>query len=98
MPNLDLVAVIKAKPGSESTVQAALLSLVEPSRKEPGCLAYDIFASESAPGTFVSIERWKSQEDIDAHMASPHLAEAIAGAGSGFDGMPALHTLRRLSS
>ena len=98
MPNLDVVAVIAAKPGSEAIVEGALPALVGPSRSDHGCIAYDLFASESTPGTFVTVERWQSQEDLDAHMASSHLAEAITVAGDHFDGFPAIHTLRPLES
>jgi len=96
MPALDVVAVITATPGAEAIVEGALTSLVGPSRQDHGCLSYDLFASESAPGTFVTIEQWESQADMDAHMASPHLAEALTVAGDHFDGMPAIHILRRL--
>ena len=98
MPNLDVVAVITAKPGSEQIVEAALKALVGPSRKDHGCISYELFASASVPATFVTIERWQSQEDIDAHMASPHMADAITAAGDHFDGFPAIHTLRPLES
>ncbi len=98
MPNLDVVAVIAAKPGSEAIVEGALRALVGPSRSDHGCISYDLFASESTPGTFVTVERWQSQEDLDAHMASSHLAEAITVAGDHFDGFPAIHTLRPLES
>jgi quinol monooxygenase YgiN len=98
MPNLDVVAVITAKPGSEAIVEQALKALVVASRADHGCLAYDLFASDSTPGTLITIEKWQSQEDIDAHMASPHIAQVIATAGDHFDGFPAIHTLRSLES
>ena len=98
MPNLDVVAVISAKPGSEAIVEAALKALVGASRHDSGCISYDLFASDSTPGTFVTIEKWQSQEDLDAHMASPHIAEVITTAGEHFDGFPAIHTLRSLES
>ena len=96
MATLDVVAVVTAKPGSENIVEEALRALVGPSRRDPGCISYDLFASNSAPGTFVTVEQWESQEDIDAHMASAHMAEAITAAGDHFDGFPAIHTLRPL--
>lgn len=96
MPNLEVVAVITAKPGSESIVEETLRALVGPSRRDHGCISYDLFASDSAPGTFLTIEKWQSQEDIDAHMASSHLADVITAAGDHFDGFPAIHTLRSL--
>ncbi|MGO8863902.1 MAG: putative quinol monooxygenase [Acidimicrobiales bacterium] len=98
MPNIDVVAVIAAKPGSEAIVEEALRALVGPSRSDHGCVSYELFASESTPGTFVTVERWQSKEDLDAHMASPHLADAITAAGDHFDGLPAIHILNSLRS
>lgn len=98
MPNLDVVAVITAKPGSEPTVEAALKALAGSSRKEQGCISYELFSSASVPATFVTIEKWQSQEDLDAHMASTHMADAITAAGDHFDGFPSIHTLRPLDS
>ncbi|HEX4126159.1 MAG TPA: putative quinol monooxygenase [Acidimicrobiales bacterium] len=95
MPNLHVVAVITAKPGSESIVEAALKELTAASRGDKGCLSYELFASDT-PGAFVTIEKWESQPDIDAHMASPHIAQMITAAGDHLDGFPAIHTLRSL--
>ncbi len=96
MTHLDVVAVITAKPGSEPVVEAALRELTAASRQDNGCLSYELFVSESAPGTFITVEKWQSQEDIDTHMASPHIAQVITVAGDHFDGFPAIHTLRSL--
>jgi quinol monooxygenase YgiN len=96
MPNLDVVAVLTAKSGSEGIVEAALKDLAAASKNDHGCLAYDLYVSESAPGTFITVEKWASQEDIDAHMAGPHIANVIAVAGDHFEGLPAIHTLRSL--
>jgi quinol monooxygenase YgiN len=96
MPNLDVVAVITAKSGSESIVEGALRDLATASKDDKGCVSYDLYVSDSAPGTFITIEKWASQEDIDAHMASPHIANVITVAGEHFDGFPAIHTLRSL--
>lgn len=96
MTTVDVVAVIKAKAGSEAIVQEGLKALAEPSRKEDGCLSYELFVSIAEPGTFVTVEAWTSQADLDAHMASPHLAEAIAASGEHFGEAPVIHVLRRV--
>lgn len=98
MPTLDVVAVITAKSGSEAIVEQALKTLVVASRRDHGCISYDLLASESTPGTFVTIEKWESQEDLDAHMSSSHIADVITAAGDHFDGSPAIHTLRSLEA
>jgi quinol monooxygenase YgiN len=96
--NLDVVALITAKSGSEAVVEAALKKLASASKDDTGCISYDLFSSESTPGAFVTIEKWESQADLDAHMASPHIAEMITAAGDHLEGFPAIHTLRTLAS
>ncbi len=93
MPDLNVVAVLKAKPGSETVLQEALAGLVEPTRAEDGCVSYKLFSSASDASTFITIERWRSQDDLDAHMQTAHIAHALQTAGEAIDGGPAIHPL-----
>ena len=97
MADLLVVAVITAKPGSEEVVGTALASLVEPTRAEEGCLAYDLYRSAADPAAFVTVERWRGQADLDAHMGTPHIAAAFAAAGEHLAGAPAIHPLTPVS-
>ena len=81
MPDLSVVAVLVAKPGSEAVLRDALVALVPPTLLEEGCLAYELNESGAAPGTFVTVERWRAQADLDAHLQTPHVAQAFAAAG-----------------
>ncbi len=96
MSDLTVVAVITAKPGSEQIVRDALNALVPPTRAEDGCVSYDLHESANEPGTFVTIEVWHAQSDLDAHMASPHIAETFKVAGEHLANQPAIHPLRPL--
>ncbi|ARC56192.1 Putative monooxygenase [Frondihabitans sp. 762G35] len=93
MSDLDVVAVITAKPGQEETVRAALEALVAPTRAEEGCLAYSLSVSQADPTVFVTVERWRSQADLDAHVDSPHLKAALVAAGEALAVAPAIHPL-----
>ncbi len=93
MSELHVVATIPAKPGSEDVIREALSSLVTATRAEEGCVSYDLYESSAAPGTFVTVEVWRSQDDLDAHMRSPHLGEAFAAAGEHLGGEVAIHPL-----
>ncbi|RFA09434.1 antibiotic biosynthesis monooxygenase [Subtercola boreus] len=77
MPDLNVVAILKAKPGSEQIVGDALRALVEPTRAEEGCLSYELFVSAANPSTFITIEKWRSGDDLDGHMKTPHIATAL---------------------
>lgn len=93
MSELNVVAIIPAKPETEDAVRAALQALVVETRQQEGCLAYDLFESSSSPDTFVMVERWASQEALDQHLASPHVAEALGALEGALTGEVAVHPL-----
>ncbi len=93
MADLNVVALLKAKPGSEAQVQAALAALVAPTLAEAGCIAYELFESKAEPGTFITVEKWASQADLDAHLGTTHVQAALGAAGEHLDGTPAVHPL-----
>ena len=74
-----LTALVKAKPGQEEAVKEALVSLVEPTRQESGCLCYNLHRSKSDPTQFMFYEQWASKEALDAHGKTPHM-KALGGA------------------
>lgn len=96
MADLDVVAVITAKPGSEDVVRTALTELVAPTREEEGCRSYDLYESASVESTFVTVERWRDQSDLDAHMKSAHIARTFEVAGDHLATAPVIHALRPL--
>jgi quinol monooxygenase YgiN len=93
MSELHVVATIPAKPGSEGTVRDALQTLATATRDEDGCVSYDLFGSAGAPGVFVTLERWRGQDDLDVHMTTPHIAAAMAAADGNLAGDIAIHPL-----
>jgi quinol monooxygenase YgiN len=90
---LSVVAVIVAKEGQEAVVRQALGDLVAPTLAEEGCLAYVLFESAAAPGTFVTQERWRGQGDLDAHLQTEHVQAALGAAGEALAAAPGIHPL-----
>ncbi len=74
MPQVAVVSINTAKPGQEAKLEAALRALVEPSRKDPGCMTYDLHRDIQDPRTFVFFELWESLELLQAHGKAPHVA------------------------
>ena len=97
MADLQVVAVITAKAGSEKLVGDELRVLMESARSEPGCIAFDLFTSTADTATFVTIERWRSQGEFEAHMNSPQVRQAFEAAGDHLAQPPAIHPLREAS-
>jgi quinol monooxygenase YgiN len=94
MADLHVVAFLPAKPGSESVVKEALTALAAATRdNEEGCLSYDLYESAAAPGTFITVELWRSQADLDAHVQTAHVAQAMTLAGEHLAGAPQIHPL-----
>jgi len=78
---ITVVAQIKAKPGNESQVRLLLLSLVATSRKDAGCLNYDLHQGTNDPTLFLFHENWTSKAHLDAHLQKPDLQAALARVG-----------------
>ena len=70
---LTVIASMKAAPGREAELRAALEALIETTVAEPGCVNYDLHQGAEDPATFFFYENWESAEQLDAHLAAPHL-------------------------
>ena len=68
---------MQAVPGRERDLEAQLRGLLEPTRKEPGCLAYELHADPENPGKFMFYEKFESQAALDSHLASPHFQKFL---------------------
>src|ERR1017187_6320866 len=79
--SLTVTAQIKAKPGKESQVRQELLSLVDPSRKDDGCLNYDLHQALDNHGYFLFHENWTSEAQLERHLQKPELQAVIARLG-----------------
>ena len=63
---------MEAVAGREQELESRLTALVEPTRAEPGCIAYDLHRSDEKAGVFMFCETFASQAALDAHLATPH--------------------------
>ncbi|MFC6704868.1 putative quinol monooxygenase [Flexivirga alba] len=97
MTDIAVTAIITAKPGSESAVQAALTALVEPTRAEPGCVDYQLAVSSVDPAVFITTERWRTSSDVEAHLETEHVKTALDTAGEHLAVPPAIHPLTPLA-
>ncbi len=73
-----VLATIKAKPGMEQQVREAVMALVGPTRKEPGCINYDLHQSLDDKRTFMLYENWTSKKVLDEHLNMPYLRDFFA--------------------
>ena len=87
MNHLNIIATITVKPEYYAAFQPILKKLVEESRKEAGCIHYELNQSISNPNVYVVIESWASQAAIDSHNATPHFVEFATFAKDHVDGL-----------
>ncbi|NNC73360.1 MAG: antibiotic biosynthesis monooxygenase [Sphingomonadaceae bacterium] len=74
---------VKLAEGELDKLHDAATTMMAETRKEEGCLLYVFTREIENPDTMRISERWASQEAIDAHGKSAHMAEfnkAIGGA------------------
>lgn len=62
----------RRKPVIELASELTALSL-----HDKGCISYDLYGSLTVDNHLMICETWKSQEDLDAHMASEHFKRIV---------------------
>ena len=67
-----LIVILRAREGQETLLEAELRALVGPSRKEEGCLTYNLHRSVDSPGALLLHEVWTSREAHTEHTHTPH--------------------------
>jgi quinol monooxygenase YgiN len=67
-----LIVILRAKDGQELLLGAELRALIHPTRKENGCLRYDLYKSASQPNDFLLHEVWATREHHRLHTQTPH--------------------------
>lgn len=75
--SLRVIAHVRAKPDHVAQVQDILMSLVDATRKEPGCLSYELLQNHADQEEFVFVERWASAAAEQAHFVMPHLLATL---------------------
>jgi quinol monooxygenase YgiN len=68
-----VIAHFTAKPGKREELSAFLQTLVEPTRREPGCLRYELNQDLDDPDTFSFVETFANQQGFDAHCKMPYI-------------------------
>jgi quinol monooxygenase YgiN len=67
-----LIVQLRAREGQETILEAELRGMVAPTRKEDGCLRYDLYRSTDSPGALLLHEVWESREAHTEHTHSAH--------------------------
>jgi quinol monooxygenase YgiN len=74
---LRVIARIKARPNKVGELLSVLSSLVEPTRKEPGCLSYILLQNNEDPTDFTFVEEWQSNAALESHFTTKHFKDSL---------------------
>lgn len=72
---------VEIDPSNHDDAIEAARNVMAATREEEGCLEYTIAADLDDPARFVIVERWASPDALEAHFATPHMAEFQAAMG-----------------
>lgn len=86
---LYVVTYVDVFPNSASESAKQLQQFAEESRKDPGCVRFEVMRDVERSNHFTIVEAWQDRKAYEAHLALPHtksFREKIqAGLGSPFD-------------
>jgi quinol monooxygenase YgiN len=67
-----LIVQLRPRDGQEMLLEAELRALVGPTRKEDGCITYDLHRSAEGPAAYLLHEIWATREAHSKHTNTPH--------------------------
>ena len=75
---LRVVARITSLPDKVDDARSLLEALIEPTRREAGCISYELLQNKTDPTDFTFVEEWTSDQALDAHLGTEHIQNAIS--------------------
>jgi quinol monooxygenase YgiN len=94
---LTVVAHLVARPHKIDETRKFLLSLIDATRAEPGCIDYDLHQDDDRPAEFTFYENWKNRSEWDKHMETPNLHEFARRADELFAVPPHIRLMTMIS-
>ena len=70
-----IVGTIRLPADGLAAALPAMRAMVQASRAEPGCIEYAYAQDVLDAGLIHVYELWRSQDDLDRHFASAHIAQ-----------------------
>jgi len=73
---------IELEPAHADAFIEAISAIVETTRKEKGCSIYAIARDVIQSNVVWISEEWETEEDLDVHLATPHVTDFLAKTAS----------------
>ena len=67
-----LLVILRPREGQDIFLEAELRALIGPTRKEEGCLRYDLYRAAEGPAAYLLYEIWESRNHHTSHTKTDH--------------------------
>lgn len=67
-----ILVTFEVKEGNEKAFEAAFRPCLEATKKEPGCVSYELNRDPDRPTTYVMYEQFRSVAAIETHIRAKH--------------------------
>ncbi len=74
---ITVVARILVKEEKRDFVKNELMKLIDITRKEKGCINYDLHQDNNNPNLFIFHENWENKELLETHLQNDHLKQYL---------------------
>lgn len=85
-----VIGSARALPGRREALVAAARDVALATRGDEGCESYGFYADLTDEEVIVSVEVWRDQEALDAHIAHEHTQEFLRRTADLLDGTPTM--------
>jgi quinol monooxygenase YgiN len=72
---------MNALPEKQKEVMQTLLSMIESTGKERGCLSHHVFRDIEDENVFSLIDEWETRQDVDQHIMSAKFGALLGAKG-----------------
>ena len=70
-----VTATMNVKPGNKDTFILESQDLISETRKEDGCISYNLLADTEDENILVMLEQWKDTNSLNNHMKTDHFKQ-----------------------
>ena len=85
-----MVVIVTVKDGKGGELETAMKPAIAATRKEKGCIAYDLNRDNKDANKYYVYERWQSLAALEAHLQTEHIKTFLGKIGDIVAGQPEL--------
>jgi quinol monooxygenase YgiN len=95
---IKVLAKITLKPGSWDSLTHLFHELIDKTRKEKGCLEYNLFIDLTDENVCCMVESWESEEALEAHVNTEHFMRILPQIGESSAAPPDIAKMREFKT